>query len=271
MSPLPPDRVGAGKSSCCRSAPGVVLLMAAVAVIAGARGRLSLAAFAVALTSFVLIQPNQALALACPKVHEVDVTVTPVHGEISRNTSVGVAEIHRLAGPEVTARHYPLLGMALAKVVFGVEANADLSEGDDGSFCPTAEKIDVHLGFAGRVLFVAREASADACVEREVLAHEVRHAGVDDKALDAFILKLSRQLHDAMLSMTPAAAASAGAARTNVATAAAAQLNIFMRQFDAHRESLHRALDSREELDKLRTACGGRAQTLAGPDPSTRL
>ena len=230
-------------------------------------GRLSIAAVAVALVSLVFFQPGQALALDCPKAHEVEMIVTPVHGEISRNDTIGVAEIQHLAGPEIAARHYPLLGMALAKVVYGMETNTDVSESDDGSFCATVKKVDVKVGFARRVLFVAREASADACVDREVLAHERRHARVDDEALDAFVPKLSKRLRAAMLSMRPTPAASAGAARTNVATAATAQMEKFMQQFDAHREAMHRALDSPQELDQLRAACGGRAQILAGPKP----
>lgn len=223
--------------------------------------------FAATLALSLLFASAQAQAIECPKAPDIAVRVNAMHGEIAQNSSIGIEEIRRLAGPDIVARHYPLLGMIGTAVAVRIATDVDISQGDDGSFCGTPKAINVHVGFTDRVAFVAREAAADACLYQEILSHQLRHASIDDEALDTFAPVLSQRLRVFALSMSPISVANPAAARANVKKSAEVAIDTLMETFKADRRSLHRAFDSRDELDRIRTACGARGVGLIDETP----
>src|SRR5258708_11666348 len=63
------------------------------------------------LATLLVLSEDRAHAKECPQVADFAVRVYPVRGEIARNTTIGVEEMQRMAGPSA-AKHFPLLGMA---------------------------------------------------------------------------------------------------------------------------------------------------------------
>lgn len=220
------------------------------------------------LGSPVLLTPLHAQEIECPNAQDVAVRVTALHGEVSRNSSLGLEEIRRLAGPETAARHQPLLGMIGAAVAVRIVTDVSISDGGDRRSCAVPKAINVDVGFADRVAFVAREAAANACLHQAVLSHELRHARLDNQALDVFVPALSQRLREVAQSMRPARASNPDEARSNVQERVEAAVDTLMDVFKANRRALHRALDSRNELDRIRTACDGHGIELNDQMPS---
>lgn len=226
--------------------------------------------FAAVLASPFPFGTHQAQAIECPSASDIRVHVTAVHGEIARNSSTGIDEIRRLAGPETVARHHPLLGMIGSAVGVRVATYVELSADDGGPFCATLKAIDIRVGFADRVAVVAREAATDSCLYHEVLSHQLRHASIDDQALDAFVPILSQRLRAVALSIRSTQALDPDAAKASIQSLTEVAVESLMNAFKADRASLHRALDSDVELNRIRSACEGRGMGLIGETPPGR-
>lgn len=218
-----------------------------------------------------LISPSKAAAAQCPSVPNVEVRVIPLHGEIKRDFSLTVAEMRRLGGRRLAARHYPLLGMTGTPFGYSIDVNADTTLGDDGMVCPAPRSVEVRVGFGERTIFIVKEAKRDACLVEAVVAHQLEHVHSDDGALDEFAPELARKLRAYVGRESVRPALNADGAKSNLNDLVGKYVERTVDDFNRRRGDLHNALDSPEELAHLRNACRGRGKSLVEGERSSGL
>ena len=74
------------------------------------------------IVALILIYAPEAGAEQCPRAQHVSVRIIVRMGGVSQSSDIGIAEIRKLAGAQHAARHFPLLGMSVARAAFTIQA-----------------------------------------------------------------------------------------------------------------------------------------------------
>jgi hypothetical protein len=207
--------------------------------------------------SFFLPGLGKAQDMPCPQPDTFELRVTPVHGEPKFDVTKSFAEIERLAGPVIAAKHYPLLGMALQGFGLAHSVTAEASKREDGLLCAALSIVEIRIGWADRTVFIAREASENACVYETALEHQLRHVRSDDAILDAFVPVFTRELRGSLEQLNSAPFESSELANKNLTDAVVALARGLLGPLEQERSRIRQTLDLSEELDRIREGCGG--------------
>jgi hypothetical protein len=192
----------------------------------------------------------------------VSVRVTPVHGSIAEDALLSLADIQAKAGPERAAAHFPLLGMSTSILVYAAALAMDTDVKAEDEACAVLTGVDVHIGYLRRIVHVATEASADACLHGVVLSHQHRHMRADDDAVERFAPFLSHQLRRFMDELQPAVANTVESATASLNAAVDAYLDDQLASYRELNRALQDLVDSPSELRGLAEACSGRGKEL---------
>ena len=133
-----------------------------------------------------------------------------------------------------------------------------------GAPCVRVQRITVVLRYARRDVRIAREAAADACLRREIEAHEQRHVDLDDRLLKEFGETMKSRVALLADELSPVAGPIWSTGRTALLEKVGAATESLSRDFSTLRRKRHRAeIDTPEEYRRARTMCDGRAQQIA--------
>jgi len=189
------------------------------------------------------------------------VQVDPVRGEIARNTTIGVEEMQRMAGPSA-GKHFPLLGMAGGAFSAALAVDASAAEIGPGLVCAAPRLITMRIGYVDRSVLIAKEATADSCLYEEILEHELRHARIYDQVVDTFVPILTEQIKTWVTQNRLHAAPTVATAKTRLRQQIAVRVNAVIKDLKEENNRLQAEVDSPQELDRLRAACDGRGARL---------
>jgi len=207
-------------------------------------------------------------ALSCPAAAPV-VTARIEPGKVVRR-DLGMAEMREDAARLLeqaglvrpALRHY--FGQSLTKTRLDARLTTEEAALPDGTVCAVPERIDVVLRFVRRELRVASETRGDACLEREVEAHEQRHVALDDAMIADFRPVLEKRVRELGHTLAPAFAPDAEAAKAELSRRLRAEVRRIYDGFEAMRLRRHRAeIDTPAEYARVTTICEGRANALA--------
>jgi hypothetical protein len=133
-----------------------------------------------------------------------------------------------------------------------------------GAPCVRVQRIAVVLRYARRDVRIAREAAADACLRREVEAHELRHVELDDRLLREFGATMKDRVALLAEELSPVAGPIWSTGRAALLAKVVTATDRLSQEFSALRRKRHRAeIDTPEEYRRARTMCDGRAQQIA--------
>ena len=199
---------------------------------------------------------------ACRQPATFDVRVIPVHGEIKYDLTKSLQEIQRSAGPVIAARHRPLLGMAVQGFgVVSVVQTSSIPRGYD-QHCPILDGIELRIGWVDRTIFIAKEAMTVECLYREALEHQLRHVRLEDEALDAFLPGFAQELRTAVARVTSEPHSDAALAKRQLTESVDAVARSLVASLDKERSWRREIVESDEELERVRRACGDIDQRL---------
>jgi hypothetical protein len=125
---------------------------------------------------------------------------------------------------------------------------------DGGGACAVPGELRVVLRHARHQVQLAREVPPGGCLEREVLAHEMRHVAVNRRTLREAAAAL-RQALEAWAARAEARAPGEEAATAALQEEMKAVMEPVMAQLREAREAGHARIDSRLEYRRLSIAC----------------
>src|SRR5260221_8191642 len=108
------------------------------------------------LATLLVLSEDRANAKECPQVADFAVRVYPVRGKIARNTTIGVEEMQRMAGPSA-AKHFPLLGMAGGAFSAALVVGASTAENSPGLVCAIPRLLKIRIGFVNRTVVLSKK------------------------------------------------------------------------------------------------------------------
>jgi hypothetical protein len=122
----------------------------------------------------------------------------------------------------------------------------------------------VRIGFGSgrRTAYLARQAAADACVRRAMLAHEDDHTRSFNETVDRFIAKQTGNLQRGMVALKRTPATSAQIATVRWETALRAIVAEAKRQLLSDLRAANAEIDTAPALAALSDACGGKVRQL---------
>lgn len=216
----------------------------------------------VGFVAFWPLSPAIGETAACRRPETFELRVIPVHGEVKCDLTKSFQEIQRSAGPKIAARHYPLMGMAVQGfgVVYSVQTRTE-SLGD-GLHCPMLEGVELRVGWVGRAIFIAKEVAMVSCLYAQALEHQRRHVQMEDEALDAFIPDFAQQLHDGLVLLDLAPQQDPAVAERTLTQSVEQLAGRLMAPLENERAWRREVVESPQELDGIRKACGDIDQRL---------
>jgi hypothetical protein len=225
--------------------------------------KLSLSSFLCAVALFVVCAPSAIASEAtCRQPDNFILRVIPVHGEVKYDFTKTFREIQQSAGPVIAAKHHPLLGMSLQG--FGLVSIVQTSsvQRSDGLHCPVMDGVELRIGWTERTIFIAKEATTLDCLYKEALEHQLRHVRLEDEALDAFLPGFTRELRTKIAEITSDPIPDMAQAKKDLVQSVDALTGNLMVPLEKERTWRREIVESDEELDRIRKACGGIDQRL---------
>ena len=162
------------------------------------------------------------------------------------------AELAMRDGPAPAGHHH--LGLTTSQVAWRTEMSLRLQPRPGGVLCAVPTELRLRLVHQEHVIRLASELPRGGCLEREVLAHERRHAEVNRRTLRDAATELRRtaEAWAARASTEARSAEEAGEALQRDLQQAIAPV---LAQLRAAREEAHDRIDSEEEYRRLGQVC----------------
>lgn len=162
------------------------------------------------------------------------------------------AELAARDGPAPSGHHH--LGLTTSQVAWRTEMSLRLQPRPDGVLCAVPTELRLRLAHQEHAIRLAAEIPHGGCLEREVLAHERRHAEVNRRTLRDAATELRRtaEAWAALASTEARSAEEAGEALQRDLQRAIAPV---LAQLRAARDEAHDRIDSPEEYRRLGEVC----------------
>jgi hypothetical protein len=204
---------------------------------------------------------QDAWAVECKGMPAPALRVGAVHEDIRHDPDIAFADLARIA-KEIGDDAHPLLGVSSSEVGYQVEIETAVEESGKATHCAFPVSVEVRLGVISRSIRIVREARDDACLYALAMDHHRHHAEVDDRTLDELTPRIADQIRASLLHLKPTVRS------TRITAEAAAKAEVVALVRNAGR-ALHLALldakhavDTPEELSRLRHECEGRGSSL---------
>lgn len=207
------------------------------------------------------IAAHGAFAADCAVTDKFSLEIRPVTGRVREDYSMTAADIGRAAGPVRAARHYPLLGMVDYLFLSVLSVTADVVEGDDGLSCAIPRRISIRIGYEP-VIIVAKEAAADECLRTQVVAHEMKHIAADNANLRHFARTTVKLLRLSIMHLQVRPSITPDLARRDLYGAVRTRFDDLLPSLAYDAEQAQKAVDTPQELRRLRRACDGKGTRL---------
>jgi hypothetical protein len=183
----------------------------------------------------------------------IDINVT--RGEEQIKTDRSLRQLRQVA-----EGHHPgpLVGMYSGALQYGIQIDDSQRQIGSGHFC-SAPKCVTLIVALDRIIYIPREFADDPCLAALARDHEAKHAGSDAAALDHFRPSLSSTVREAVHRASSVAGVSRADALAALTQAIQSGVNRVLDDIETERRRLDATVDSKSELERLKTACGGRA------------
>jgi hypothetical protein len=218
--------------------------------------------FTVILAWPIFWQSAEATEAQCRQPETFELRIVPVHGEVKYDLTKSLREIQRSAGPEIAEKHYPLFGMAVQGFGVGYVVQISTMPHGDQLLCPILDGVEVRIGLVDRTVFIAKEVIAIDCLYNEALRHQLRHVHLEDEALEAFLPGFTRELRRALIELLSQPQKDAKPAKEKLRDAVETVTTSLLAPLNKERSWRREEVESAEELDRIRNACGDIEQRL---------
>jgi len=162
----------------------------------------------------------------------------------------------------------PIVGVYVGAVQYDAQIDDTVRTIVADHVCATPKYVTLKLTLE-RVIYIPHEFAADPCLRSLSQGHLAKHADADAKALDsersAFQAAVRTGIDQGTRNASTTYADALGVLTADIRTKVDGALD----EMEAVRKRLDDAIDNPAELDRLRTACGGRtAQPPGDATPS---
>jgi hypothetical protein len=231
--------------------------------------RLTLMALAAFFVLNAGMRPGRADAEECTNLPPSRLVVQHVDMPKSDERIVPVSKLNLEAQPNSLVSSHSVM-LSVRNLVGWVNIKHRKAPQANGMVCDAPELVEMFFGSTNRTTFIADTVAGDACVRREVTAHETVHARVFATVVDQFIAENESAFRASMIALKtmPASSFKEAASHWNKG------LQLIM---DGSRQALltklqtaNAGVDSKAVLQALEQSCGGKLKSKAGP-PDTSL
>jgi len=196
--------------------------------------------------------------VACPTdaTPKIDINVTP--DEIKIKTDKSLQQLRQVA-----EGHHPgpLVGLYLGALQYTAQIDDTLQKIGTGRLCATPKYVTLIMAL-DRIIWIPREFADDPCLAELARNHEEKHAAADAMALDHFRPSLGSAVGAAVRRATSVAGVSRADVLAVLTQAIQSAVNRLLDEMETERRHLDAVVDNETELERLKTACDGRAAGL---------
>jgi hypothetical protein len=145
----------------------------------------------------LLVMPGAARGQECPKAAEPVVELDFKQPKPTLDTTLGVTELRSLSR-QALSEHDQALGLYKTELRSALRVDYDTATTRHDHVCLAVRKATVLVEYADRAIHLARELKRGTCPYDVTLAHEQKHAAVDDRVLRRELPKLQDALRRAI-------------------------------------------------------------------------
>ena len=151
----------------------------------------------------------------------------------------------------------PVLGLYVGTLRYGIEIDDTIRQLASDRFCPTPKYVTLRVQL-DRTIHIPREFDRDPCLAALARDHEAKHADTDAVALDRSRSLLAPAIREAVGASTATVSDSRPAALAALTRRIQTAIDRVFGDMETERDRLDAVVDSTAELERLKTACGGR-------------
>ena len=192
---------------------------------------------------------------ACSEPPRAAWGVVALHGAVSEDASLPLAEIREMARRRNLAPAHPPLGFYMNSFAHDLIVRTDRRNSPDGSRCGYVTTVTVRLALLDRVIEVARDLKGDSCTYEAVLRHYYKHATAYDAALSLYVTLLRYELTEAWPRLEGTLGTSGKPDETVIREAIEPVVGRVLSDVEQVRTKAIAAVDSGREVERLAAAC----------------
>ncbi len=214
-----------------------------------------LAALSVSMLSWLL---GPSLPEACPAIESV-VNVYSTNPGFTVDHAKSRAELGGMMGQKAFPGFYT---QGLTDVTYSTAPRFLIASQElaDGRWCASLKRANVEFGLGEPArVHIAKEIPDESCRYVTVLAHEMQHVGISQRAVGNAVEELQRKLSDAVPSLSPSFGKSEEAASDLLKASLQKVVNDVTRRHLARAEFENASIDTRQSYETLTTQCPGSA------------
>lgn len=141
--------------------------------------------------------PVQGQAADCDSYRNVPVNITTRFDEAEYDYSQDITKIMGLANDtRHSIREHITLGLTRYSPIMSVNVASKVMNLPDGLTCALIDHIDVTVGYQNVTVYIANEIPQNSCGFQEVMAHEMKHVGVNKSLLEEYKPIIENKLKD---------------------------------------------------------------------------
>ena len=172
------------------------------------------------------------------------------------STEIGLNQMRQAA--TVAGHLGPIVGAYRLTKKYWADIDSSVKRLAEGAFCSTPHYINLHVQVE-RTLYIPSEFASDDCLSKLARDHEGKHAQAQDKVIDQLRPGLESAINSAMRRAPRSPAGSETLASATLNQEIAGAIDGVLNRFETERAELNAAVDTPDELNRVKRACEGRA------------
>jgi len=186
----------------------------------------------------------------CDNAAAPQVEIQISKSEIQEAYDMKAADIQRLAESTGKQPSWPGLGVSNSDTTYSAAISENVARERDGSYCATADHVQIVIALKNRVIHLARELKEKPCLERIQKERLLKLARAYEQALDEF--PIGPEMRSLLRALRPSRAKLELAAKAQVTSEVRQKIQTLLAKIESYASEISRKMNSPEEEIRVR-------------------
>jgi hypothetical protein len=172
-----------------------------------------------------------------------------------RKSGTQIEKIAKKSGYAKPKGHGNLLGLTHSSIGPSIALSTKYIEAGDGQFCLKLRRVDFIFGIRKSEIFVDRQYSKSSCAFKVIFAHEMEHVKINEKVLDDFSNKISKEFRKRAFAVKPFYTRDPKKAAQSIIKRLTSEMKPILNRFSKKREIANDVIDTNEAYADTQAKC----------------
>lgn len=172
-----------------------------------------------------------------------------------KKTAGQIERVAKKSGYIKPKGHGSLLGLTHASFTPSLRVGTRYEEVEDGRFCLRLSKVVLSFGIRKTEIYIDRKYRKSTCAYKEILAHEREHVKINQRVVDEYRPKVSKELKKHASRIKPFYTRDPDRAMKSIINQLSFDLKPIFKEFGDKREKANEVIDTPASYEATRKRC----------------